>query len=351
MDEVLFDQQYYSAIMKAFGYSPLEFEHISFSLGQLTKEDLRRMWLCHVGGNAFSEAHQAGKRAIVTTGFGLSGIPHMGTLSQILRAIRLQKAGLPVQIVLGDLDAYNGKNTSISHARKLASQYKRFIAALGFDVKTPNVLRDQHESLSTLREAYLVGHYMDDEMFQRAEEDLHGYYSDRGKVDPNMSYRRKLSLNLMIADFLELLEHDGFDAVMVMLGIDEHQYVNFGQETVRRILAEHPERFEGKVFSAIYSGIIRGFHGYPKMSKSFPHSGITVDMTATEIADLINNAEVATEYPETNVVYQLISSVSAYETEFIAECHRECQLQSARWRAIKNDYALHLTQLCQHWYE
>src|SRR3989344_4342852 len=45
MEDVIFDSQYYNAIMKEFGYSPLEFEYISFSLGLLTKEDLRRQWL------------------------------------------------------------------------------------------------------------------------------------------------------------------------------------------------------------------------------------------------------------------------------------------------------------------
>lgn len=349
MNEVTFDQRYYDAIMKEFGYSPLEFEPISFSLGSLTKEDLKRQWLCHMNGTSFANASSVGDRVIVTTGFGLSGIPHMGTLSQILRALRLQKAGIPVQVVLGDLDAYNGKNTPLDRANELATCYKRFILNLGFDNTGHSKLRSQFDSLTTLRLAYLIGHHMDDEMFNQVEEDLHGFYAQKGKVDMSMTYRRKLSLNLMIADFLELLGDGNFNSVMVVLGIDEHKYVSFGKKTLEKMVLENSAMFNGKNYSAMYSGIIHGFYGYPKMSKSFPKSGITVDMPETEISNLIENGEVATQFPETNVVYQMISAVSLYGNEQISEAYDECRKQSERWKAIKRNYAIHLSQLCQRW--
>lgn len=351
MSTVMFDAQYYSAVMKEFGYSPLEFEHISFSLGTLTKDDLQRQWLCHMNGGSFAEALQAGKKVIATTGFGLSGIPHMGTLSQILKAVRLQQAGVPAQIVLGDLDAYNGKNIKLEYTQELVERYRAFIINLGFNVSPPNSLRAQHDALTTLRMAYLIGHYMDDEMFGRAEEDLHEFYSTQGKVDSTMSYRRKLSLNLMIADFLELFTQGDFDAVLVVLGIDEHQYVNFGRETLGRARSDHASWFDGKHYAAMYSGIIRGFDGYPKMSKSFPGSGITVDMSAEKISNLIEHGETPTQFPETNVVYQMISSVSLYDNDSIREAYDECRKQSERWLSIKRDYAVHLHQLCQKWHE
>jgi len=351
MNTVVFDSQYYEAVMKEFGYNPLEFECVSFSLGQLTKEDLQRQWLCHMNGSSFAKAQRDGKRVIVATGFGLSGVPHMGTLSQIIRSLRLQQAGIPVQIVLGDLDAYNGKNIELEQTRRLADSYRAFILNLGFNSSSPNSLRAQYDALTTLRMAYLIGHFMDDEMFANTEEDLHGFYSEQGKVDPVMSYRRKLSLNLMIADFLELLAFGGFDAVMVVLGIDEHRYVNFGRETLQRAQAEQIAWFHGKQYSAMYSGIIRGFHGYPKMSKSFPQSGITVDMSAEEIARLIEHGEIVTQFPETNVVYQMISSVSLYGNEEIKEAHEECRKQSEHWRNIKREYSKHLYKLCQLWHE
>ncbi len=345
----MFDQRYYDAIMKEFGYSPLEFEPISFSLGGLTKEYLQRQWLCHMNGKSFANALSVGERVIATTGFGLSGNPHMGTLSQILRALRLQQAGIPVQIVLGDLDAHNGKNIPLERTRELAESYRKFILNLGFNDVYPNRLRSQFDSLTTLRLAYLIGHHMDDEMFNQAEEDLHGFYTQEGKVDSLMTYRRKLSLNLMIADFLELFGDGNFNAVLVVLGIDEHKYVSFGRQVLERVAADNSVAFCGKSYAAMYSGMIRGFHGYPKMSKSFPESGITVDMPETEIISLIENGETVTHFPETNVVYQMISAVSLYGSEQIAEAYEECRKQSERWKNIKREYAVHLSQLCQRW--
>ncbi len=350
MKSVVFDSAYYASIIKAFGYDPLAFEEITFQLGTLSHEELNRFFLCHMNGGAFAAAHAAKKRVIATTGFGLSGTPHMGTLAQMLRAVRLQHAGMPVQIVLGDLDAHNGKNIPLEKTRELAAVYRRFMLRLGFRDNAPSVLRNQYDSLSTLRRAYLIGNVMDEQMFALAEEDLHGFYAAQGKVDHEMSYRRKLSLNLMIADFAELLMDHGFDAVLVFLGIDEHQYVRFGAETLRR-LSESDRSMDGKHYAALYSGIIGGLNGYPKMSKSFPLSSISVDMDDSEIIDRIVHGEVVTPLVEMNVIYQMIASVSSYSLSYILEAHAACAAQSPRWQVIKHSYAIDLAALCAHWKE
>ncbi|MGC9310134.1 MAG: hypothetical protein ACP5E4_00225 [Candidatus Aenigmatarchaeota archaeon] len=202
--KIVFDQKYYNSLMNEFGYNPLEFEKINFSLGKLRKDDLQRMWLCHHDGNSFVRDLKKGRKVIISTGFGLSGEPHIGTLSQILRAISLQKTGIPVQIVLGDLDAYNGKNIPLKRTLSLAKEYETFILSLGFNRRKGSILRTQYDELDILRISYLIGHFMEDCMFDESEEDLHSFYHRRGKVDKGMSYRRKLSLNLMIADFIQL---------------------------------------------------------------------------------------------------------------------------------------------------
>lgn len=350
MNNLIFGPDYYAKIMHEFGYSPLEFEQISFSLGLMGIDALQQQWLCHTDVKDIAIAHNNGRRMVATTGFGLSGVPHIGTLTQILKAIKLQKAGIDTQIVLGDLDAYNGKLIPLERTQKLAKQYKGFINLLGFDDSLPHSLRSQFDSLGTLRLMYLLGRFMDQEMFDRAEEDLHLFYSERGKVDSNMTYRRKLSLNLMIADFLELLTDDRYASVVVFLGIDEHRYVDFGRQTLVRAQEEFPDQFLGKQYGAFYSGIIQGFNGYPKMSKSFPESSITVDMNVSSILDRVMSGETVTGFPETNVVFQMISMASKYSPEQIEEARRECAAQSRLWIAIKQDYAKHLHELCQLWH-
>ena len=62
--KISFDRKYYNSIMKEFGYNPLEFEKINFSLGNLKKDDLQRMWLCHHDGNSFAKDLKKGLNLI-----------------------------------------------------------------------------------------------------------------------------------------------------------------------------------------------------------------------------------------------------------------------------------------------
>jgi tryptophanyl-tRNA synthetase len=346
---IIFDKKYYNSLMKEFGYNPLEFEKIDFSLGKLKRDDLQRMWLCHHDGNSFAEDLRDGKKVIVTTGFGLSGDPHVGTLSQIMRAIALQKAGPPVQIVLGDLDAYNGKAIPLQRTLELAKKYRKFILSLGFSTKKGSILRAQYNELEVLRTSYIIGHFMNGFMFDKAEEDLHSFYHRRGKVDKEMSYRRKLSLNLMTADFIHLSLKYDYKNVLVMLGIDEHQYVRFGREVIARMKKSKQFKNFNMTLSAIYSPMIKGFYNYPKMSKSFPKSSINVNMEPDEIRNKIMYGEGKYDKPENNVVYQMMASVSYYTPKELKKLYSLCLNKSSEWETAKRDYAEMLIKICKKW--
>jgi len=347
--QVVFDENYYQSIMKEYGYDPLKFERFDFSLGGLRQDDLQRRWLCHHGCGVFAEGFKKGEKSIVSTGVGLSGTPHVGTLSQILRSVVLQKAGIPVQMVLGDLDAYNGKGIPLRRTLELAEQYREFILNLGFDSKSPSILRSQFDETGVLRTSYLIGHYMDDDMFDRSEEDLHDFYAERGKVDSKMSYRRKLSLNLMTADFIHLHTQDSFKHVLVMLGIDEHKYVQFARETVRRMSRDpHLTRFD-MTLGGMYSPIIRGFYGYSKMSKSFPQSSITVDMDPNEVRKRIMEGEGHYDKPENSVVYQMMAAVSTYSPQELEKCYIACLDGGKIWGNIKSSYVDMLVDILSKW--
>ena len=347
--KIIFDKAYYDSLMKEFGYNPLKFERINFSLGKLKKDDLQRMWLCHHNGFSFAKHLKKRKKVIVTTGFGLSGEPHIGTLSQILKSIILQRAGIPVQIVLGDLDAYNGKNIPLKKTLQLAEKYKKFILSLGFSQKDGSILRAQYNDLNVLRTSYLIGHFMDDIMFNEVEEDLHSFYHKRGMVDKDMSYRRRLSLNLMTADFIDLYIKQHCKIILVMLGIDEHQYVRFGMETVKKI--KESKQFDNFNMSlaAMYSPMIKGFYNYPKMSKSFPKSSINVSMKPHKIRKKIIYGEGKYDKPENNVVYQMMASVSYYTPKEIKNLYNLCLTGGLEWEKAKKEYAEVLIAICSKW--
>ncbi|MDM8365443.1 MULTISPECIES: hypothetical protein [Bacillus cereus group] len=344
---IKFDESYYEYVIQEYGYDPLLFEKINFQLSGFTQEDLNRQWLCHSKGDIFANKQACGESSIVTTGFGLSGTPHMGTVSQILRAIRFQSKGYDTQIVLGDLDSFNGKSTPFSLTQELVEKYKEFILQLGFKENTGSRLRSQYEELHTVRTSYLISHYLEDHMFEETEEDLHGFYQQHGKVDKEMTYRRKQSLNLMIADFIDLHLTQGYTNILVFLGIDEHKYARLAQKTTE--LMNEGQFSTNMNISTLYSSIIKGFNNYPKMSKSFPESGITLDMDKDTIHYRLMHEEGEYQRPEENVVYQMIASASLFNEQEIHTAYIECMNKSSKWKKIKHDYAEQLHDICKKW--
>ena len=346
---IVFDEAYYQALMKENGYDPVAFGKINFGLGSLVQEDLQRRGLCHHNADEFARRFAAGEESIVTSGFGMSGVPHAGTISQILRSIALQKAGVPVQLVMGDLDAYNGKGTDLGYALELADKFQQFITNLGFKTDDGSILRGQINAGDVAITAQLIAKYMDEGMFAAAEEDLHSFYAEKGKVDdtPGMSFPRRMSLNLMVADFIDLYRNSGIPNVLVMLGIDEHQYVRFAQETVRRM--QEDGQLDGYSLGGLYSSLIKGFFDFPKMSKSFPNSGITADLPAEEIQRRIKEGEGESTRPEDNVVYQLMASASTLSPQELAVNYDACLQGGPAWQKSKAAYTDMLVNICSKW--
>lgn len=134
-----------------------------------------------------------------------------------------------------------------------------------------------------------------------------------------------------------------------MLGMDEHQYVRFGKEIVKRM--KECKQFENfdMTLSAIYSPIIKGFFNYPKMSKSFPKSSISVNMKPQEIMNKIIYGEGKYDKPENNVVYQMMTSVSFYTAKEIKELYDLCLDGGQSWKNAKKEYAEVLIKICSKW--
>lgn len=338
---VIFSEDYYQRVVREHGYDAFDLERFTFSLAGLSADELNVRWLCHNRGRDFLSAPQASR--IVTTGFGMSGVPHMGTVSQILGITRLQAGGEHCQIVLGDLDAYNGKGRPLGQVRELADRFAGFCCGLGFS-DTAGVLRSQYDDLDCLRDMYLLGFYADDGDFDRAEEDNHGYYASMAIVDDRMTFRRKMSLALMAADFVALGQDH--DAVLVLLGIDEHKYVRFTREVVQRFGQDTHLRGDFTLAS-VYSRLASGFGGHPKMSKSIPGSSISVITSPEEIAALVAGDKACT--PETSPSYQLTCQMFFRPPAECAALARECAANSPVWRRARAELAEYLISVTELW--
>ncbi len=348
-------EEYYKKILSDGGYENMrdEVKPIDFQLGTLKPSDLSTMWFCHYKADKFATiAGQTHNDVLAITGIGLSGTPHLGTLSQIIKAVKLQKYGrMPVKFVLGDLDAFNGKGTSLSKTKEIGEQTRRFMLELGFIEGNGSELRDQYDELDILRTMYLCSHFMTDTDFESAEEDLHGFYVSQGKVDSTMTYRRKLSLALMVAGWYHQLLYNKKKHLLITLGIDEHKYVKFSQTVLEKMKIS--EMFHDKLseasIAAMYSTLIKGFNDFPKMSKSMPNSGITLDYSADAIRNLILNGEGAYDTPMDNIIFQCISNASLFSPNQIQEAFDACTKGGKIWEEVKQEYADHVCKLSEKW--
>lgn len=337
---VLFSEAYYRQVLAEFGYTPFDLRQFDFPLAGLDAPTLNVRYLCHHAGEEYLRA--APQRRMVTTGFGMSGLPHLATVSHILKMIELQQGGERCQIVLGDLDAYNGKARPYAEVRDLADRFHEYSLRLGFDAAA-GILRSQEGHLPALEAMYLLGRYVDQADFDAAEEDNHGYYVARGLVDDTMTFRRALSLSLMAADFLALGQRE--DAVLVMLGVDEHRYVRFAQHTRARLDGHVPLRAEFAL-SAAYTRMVRGFGGHPKFSKSIPGSAIDVTTPPSEVHRLL---AAEPPDPEASATYQLMCQMPHYDAATLLDLHTHCRERRRTWTHEVARCAEHVIDLIDRW--
>ncbi len=339
-ETVLFSEDYYRQVLSTFGYTPFDLHQFDFAVAGLDAGTLNARYLCHHQGRQYRRA--APDRRIITTGFGMSGVPHLATVSHILKMVELQGGGESCQIVLGDLDAYNGKARSYDEVRELAEQFSEYTLRLGFD-NAAGVLRRQEGYLAALETMYLLGRYVEQSDFDVAEEDNHAYYVDRGLVDTTMTFRRALSLSLMTADFLDLGQDH--DAVLVMLGVDEHRYVRFAQRARARLDENVPLRSDFAL-AAVYTRMVPGFGGHPKFSKSIPGSAIDVDTPPHQVHRLLADEP---PVPEKSATYQLMCQLPRYDTATLLDLDAHCRSTDPAWNRAVGDLADYVIDLIQRW--
>lgn len=334
-----FDTAYYESVVDQHRYERLGLGTIDFSLAGMSPDDLRTKWMCHTGARAFAEAVTDGEPAIVTTGVGLGGPPHAGTLFQLLRAVKLQQRGLDVQIVLGDLDSYNARRTPLDSVRNLADRYEEFVLALGFDAER-GVLRRQEGETDVLATAFLLSRHLNDEDFHWAEEDLAGLYRSHGVFD-HLSYGMKQAMLLMAADFVHLLREGRH--VLVSLGVDEHKYVALARRGA--------ERWElpADGLSGIYTKMIPGLGGLPKMSKSIPGSGIDASMCADEIRALLRAEPDAAPTDDGSALLQMYACLPEVDGREYDRLSAARKAGNRQWHTVREQLIERIVSLFSHW--
>lgn len=335
---ITFNQDYYENVVRQNGY--VFTKDLEAPLTNLTLDDMKK-WLCVYNLSRNVAQNVDPRNTLIISGIGANKEPHIGTLSQILRVIYMQKKGYNAQIILGDLDCYNARGKDMNYVKEIVEKYKKFITRIGFNT-TRGTIRNQLDHEEVMKTAFLIAAKVKDSDFIDTKEDLYSYYKEQGIIESEITFSVKQSILLMFADFIHNGFVEQFKNVIVLSGIDEHPYVKKAAEIAKRMVID-------MTISGMFSQIIHGFNDQPKMSKSLPDSSIWVTMSQREIANmLLNHENTYNDYNE-SIVFQLMSSTFMYSEDELLTMSEHCIQRGSEWEKDKIDFSQKLYTLCSAW--
>ncbi|MFB6269490.1 MAG: hypothetical protein ABEH83_06070 [Halobacterium sp.] len=279
---------------------------------------------------------------------GLTGPPHVGTLAQMYAVKRFHDAGSDAQFLLADYEKYAADGRDLDVVRDLASDYEAFLDALGFE----GDVRTQYGDRDVMHTAFRLAPHVDTsdgpefdveptewvERVRAAYEDDQVAHAD---ATGSTALGSRLAELLCLADFVHPTLADGYDQTVFVLGVDEHALV---------LANDH--HLQGTPFDAAFEGLftrmVPGLDGYPKMAKTIPGSGISMAMAPERVARLVREAGDDSP-PEESTVYQMMALASEYSADRLAELADACQVGDEQWDAAVDEYAAFLADLAAAW--
>ena len=277
------------------------------------------------------------ENTFVTTGIAINHEPHMGTVSQLLRAIYFQKMGYKTQIILADLDSCNQRATSNEYIDYSFKRYYEYVRKLGFDVEK-GILRGQINHPEVMKTAFMISSVVRDEDFYEVEEDISNYYR---KLDiyEGINFSVKQAILLMLADFIHPGYADDYKHIIVLSGIDEHTYVPKANDVASRLGLDIS-------ISGLFSSVIEGLNGQPKMSKSLPDSSIWANMDDSEIRDILMDMPDDYSDHHDSIIYQLMKNTWLPGAVDFHKIMFDCDNKNSAWHADKLNFVDYLSSIC-----
>lgn len=335
---------HYGALRDAFGY-----DRPAVDVGRLEAGVVERAFAATTDEEALREAHE--RETLFVASAGLTGTPHVGTVAQMFAVKRLDEAGFDTQFLLADYEKYAGGGRDLDFVRALADDYRAFLDGVGYEGR----VRTQYDAADVMQTAFrLAPHFdpdasveFDAEPTEWVEELRAAYDADQvapGDASGGTEFGRSLTGLLCLADFVHPTLAGGYDQTVFVLGADEHALVLANDQH----LADSPV---DAAFEGLFTRMVPGLDGYPKMAKTIPGSGITMDQAPGEVRRLVRQAADADgdASPEASTVYAMQSLVSDYDAARLADLAAACREGGEAWDAAVEAYADYLADLSRAW--
>ncbi|WP_161973206.1 nucleotidyl transferase family protein [Halostella litorea] len=338
-------ETHYEAAVERRGYDPVD-----GPIGDLSASTCRHRFAFVGDADALAAATPA--ETLVSVGISPTGAPHVGTLGQVRSAVDLQRAGFDVRLTVADQVVYNAGGGDAATLRERAERYRAFALERGFDPERGRVVV-QSEAADALRAATRLARRYDpdaggDRWDERTafEADLAAAYEavESGGGDAT-AFSESLCGLLMAADNVAPLTDEfraGYDRVLLSLGAD-----NVGM--ARRFDdLRAAAGVDGRVVG-LFSRLVPGVDGTPKMSKSIPGSGIRLDAPPERVRDRVTDPALDDGDAAESVVFGMVRLASPYDGDELDELRDARAAGDDRWRDAVREYADHLANAAEAW--
>lgn len=333
-------REHYDAVREEFDY-----ERPDVDVGPVSASLVDRAFAATTDADALREA---GDDTLFVASAGLSGTPHVGTVAQMYAVKRFHDAGFDTQFLLADYEKYAADGRDLDVVRDLADDYRAFLDSLGYD----GDVRTQYDDRDVMRTAFrLAPHFeaedgpeFDVEPTAWVESLRDAYERDREANDDatgSTDFGRRTAELLCLADFLHPTVAGGYDQTVFVLGVDEHALVLANEYYTAKTPFE-------PAFEGLFTRMVPGLNGYPKMAKTIPGSGITMDMTPERVRRLVREAD-DSAVPAESTVFQMLCLASEHDGRRLAGLADACRNGSEEWDAAVDAYAEFLADLAAAW--
>lgn len=335
---------HYAATREEFDY-----DRADVGIGSLAGSLVDRAFAATTDTDALQHADE--RETLFVASAGLTGTPHVGTVAQMFAVKRLNEAGFDTEFLVADYEKYAGSGRDLDVLQSLADDYEAFLDAIGYDGR----VRTQYDATEVMHTAFRLAPWFeferdftfDVEPTEWIEAVREAYEADQFEhedASESTEFAGRLTGLLCLADFVHPTLADGYDQTVFVLGVDEHALVPLNEHYAEKTPFE-------PAFEGLFTRMVSGLNGYPKMSKTIPGSAITMDMPPERVERLVHEASEDGASPQESTVYQMMCLVSEYDAGHLAELETACREGGEAWDAACEEYAGYLADLAAKWPE
>jgi len=335
--EIRMDDSFVQDIILKEGYFPI---YKGISLGSISDtEFLKDKFSCHYNLSKFNEVSK--NKQHLVTGFGPTNAPTGGTLSMILRALFFErKTGIDSTIIISNLGAFNSRNINIEKIDYLTERFIKFIRALGYkgELRT-------HNNFDLLVASSLTSKVLTIKDFLENKEATTNLYKRLGIQGKDFS--TFVDANFTIADILLPSILKKKERILVFVGIEEYYFPKLANVVLQRFNKYYLDQFVPRdvLISSVFSHLIEGLNGFPKMSKSILESSINLDDSKDDLERKILKCDPKDE----KIILQMINLVSDWNLRKIKDANKAFKEMGITWIRFKKDYLNYFMDLKKIW--